>query len=49
MGILEKISIVIAGLAIISFFVIMFIFAIKQEKAEKARRGEKSLKEFLAE
>ena len=48
MGILEKISIVIAGLAIIAFFVIMFI-AIKQEKVEKARRGGKSLKEFLAE
>ena len=49
MGILEKISIVIAGLAIIAFFVIMFILAIKQEKAEKTRRGGKSLKEFLAE
>ena len=49
MGILEKISIVIAGLAIIAFFVIMFILVIKQEKAEKARRGGKSLKEFLAE
>ena len=49
MGILEKISIVIAGLTIIAFFVILFIFAIKQEKAEKARRGGKSLKEFLAE
>ena len=48
MGILEKISIVIAGLAIIAFFVILFI-AIKQEKAEKARRGGKSRKEFLAE
>ena len=49
MGILEKISVVIAGLAIIAFFVIMFILAIKQEKVEKARRGGKSLKEFLAE
>ena len=39
MGILEKISIVIASLAIIAFFVIMFILAIKQEKVEKARRG----------
>ncbi len=46
MGILEKIPIVIAGLAIIAFFVIIFILAIKQEKA---RRGGKSLKEFLAE
>ena len=46
MGILEKISIVIAGLAIIAFFVIMFILAIKQEKVEKARRGGKSRKEF---
>ena len=49
MGILEKISIVIAGLVIVAFFVIMFILAIKQEKVEKARRGGKSLKEFLAE
>ena len=49
MGILEKISIVIAGLVIIAFFVILFILAIKQEKVEKARRGGKSLKEFLAE
>ena len=52
MGILEKISIVIAVLAIIAFFVIMvimFILAIKHEKVEKARRGGKSLKEFLAE
>ena len=49
MGILEKISIVIAGLSIIAFLVIMFILAIKQEKADKARRGGKSLKEFLAE
>ena len=46
---LEIISIVIAGLAIIAFFVIFFILAIKQEKVEKARRGGKTLKEFLAE
>ena len=46
---LEIISIVIAGLAIIAFMVIFFIVAIKQETAEKAQRGGKSLKEFLAE
>ena len=46
---LEKFSIVIVGLAIIAFFVILFTVAIKQDKAEKARRGGKSLKEFLAE
>ena len=49
MEILEIIQIVIAGLALIAFLVIMFILAIKQEKVDKARRGGKSLKEFLAE
>ena len=49
MEIFETISIVIVGLAVIAFFVIMFILAVKQERVDKARRGGKSLKEFLAE
>ena len=44
-----EILFVLAGLAFISPFVIIFILAIKEAKAEKALRGEKSLKEFFAE